>query len=262
MSAPHASAAGVVTLTIGYLYPSVLSQYGDWGNVRCLQQRCHWRGIDVEIGGLEGSTIKLQTPWGPQTLEVPLPGLFNAYNAIAAAATAYSLGVRPDAVKAAVGDVPGAFGRLERFELDGRRVLLALVKNPSSFDQVTELLLRNRRTLRLVLALNDNGQDSRDVSWIWDVAIEQLCGRLAWVIASGHRAADLAVRLKYAGVLEGPPDGRPTLSTIPALADAVAEGLRRTPPGEELTIIATYTAMWALREGFVRRGHLVPFWQA
>ncbi len=56
MSAPHASAAGVVTLTIGYLYPSVLSQYGDWGNVRCLQQRCHWRGIDVEILPLEVGT--------------------------------------------------------------------------------------------------------------------------------------------------------------------------------------------------------------
>ncbi len=243
------------------------SFYAHLGHYACAA--CGWHrptprlsAWDVEIGGLEGSTIKLQTPWGPQTLEVPLPGLFNAYNAIAAAATAYSLGVRPDAVKAAVGDVPGAFGRLERFELDGRRVLLALVKNPSSFDQVTEILLRNRSTLRLVLALNDNGQDSRDVSWIWDVAIEQLCGRLAWVIASGHRAADLALRLKYAGVLEGPPDGRPALSTMPVLADAVDEGLRRTPPGEELTIIATYTAMWALRERFVRRGHLAPFWQA
>jgi UDP-N-acetylmuramyl tripeptide synthase len=141
-------------------------------------------------------------------------------------------------------------------------VLLALVKNPSSFDQVTEILLRNRSTLRLVLALNDNGQDSRDVSWIWDVAFEQLCCRLAWVIASGHRAADLALRLKYASVLERPADGRPTLSTIPSLPDAVDEGLRRTQPGEELTIIATYTAMWALRDGFVRRRHLVPFWQA
>ncbi len=243
------------------------SFYAHLGHYACVA--CGWRrptprlsAWHVEIRGLDGSTLKLQTPWGPQTLEVPLPGLFNAYNAIAAAATAYSLGVRPNFVKEAVGAVSGAFGRLERFELDGRRVLLALVKNPSSFDQVTEILLRNRSTLRLVLALNDNGQDSRDVSWIWDVAFEQLCGRLEWVIASGHRAADLALRLKYAGVLEGPSDGRPTLSTVPALPDAVEEGLRRTPPDEELTIIATYTAMWALRDGFVRRGQLVPFWQA
>jgi len=244
-----------------------LSFYAHLGHYACVS--CGWRrptprlsAWHVEVAGLDGSTIKLQTPWGPQTLEVPLPGIFNAYNAIAAAATSYSLGVGPDVVKEAVGSVTGAFGRLERFDVDGRRVLLALVKNPSSFDQVTEILLRNRSTLRLVVALNDNTQDSRDVSWIWDVALEQLCGRLEWVIASGHRAADLAVRLKYAGVLEGPSDGPPTLSTIPSLKAAVNEGLRRTPPGEELTIIATYTAMWALREGFVRRGHLMPFWQA
>ncbi len=243
------------------------SFYAHLGHYACAA--CGWHrptprlsAWQVEVEGLEGSTIKLQTPWGPQTLAVPLPGLFNAYNAIAAAATAYSLGVRPDVVREAVGDVPGAFGRLERFELDGRRVLLALVKNPCSFDQVTEILLRTRSTLRLVLALNDNGQDSRDVSWIWDVGFEQLCGRLEWVIASGHRAADLAVRLKYAGVLEGASGDLQMLSTVPSLADAADQGLRRTPPGQELTTIATYTAMWALREMFVRRGHLVPFWQA
>ncbi len=243
-----------------------LSFYAHLGHYACVG--CGWHrptprlsAWDVEIGGLEGSTVKLQTPWGPQTLEVPLPGLFNTYNAIAAAATAYSLGVKPDAVKAAVKGVPGAFGRLERFEADGRRVLLALVKNPSSFDQVTEILLANRPTLRLMLALNDNTQDSRDVSWIWDVALERLADRLDWAIVSGHRAAELALRLKYAGVRDATADSWPSLATIPSLEDAVAEGIRRTPPGEEFTIIATYTAMWALREMFVQRGQLKPFWQ-
>lgn len=40
-------------LTIGYLYPSILSQYGDNGNVQVLEQRCRWRGIDVDIRALE-----------------------------------------------------------------------------------------------------------------------------------------------------------------------------------------------------------------
>jgi UDP-N-acetylmuramyl tripeptide synthase len=88
------------------------SFYAHLGHYACAA--CGWRrptprvsAWHVEIGGLDGSTVKLQTPWGPQTLEVPLPGLFNAYNAIAAAATAYSLGVRPDVVKEAVGAVGG-----------------------------------------------------------------------------------------------------------------------------------------------------------
>jgi UDP-N-acetylmuramyl tripeptide synthase len=243
-----------------------LSFYAHLGHYACVA--CGWHrptprlsAWHVEVGGLDGSTIKLQTPWGPQTLEVPLPGIFNAYNAIAAAATAYSLGVEPAVVRAAVGSVAGAFGRLESFTVDGRRVLLALVKNPSSFDQVTEVLLRKHNALRLLLALNDNTQDSRDVSWIWDAGFEQLRGRLEWVIASGHRAADLAVRLKYASVLDGLASNPGGLSIIPALRQAADQALRRTPPGEELTIITTYTAMWALRAAFVRRGHLRPFWQ-
>jgi lipid II isoglutaminyl synthase (glutamine-hydrolysing) len=192
---------------------------------------------------------------------LPLPGIYNVYNAVAAAATAFSLKVEPAIVREAVAKATGAFGRLEAVDVDGRKVALALVKNPSSFDQLLEVLLRDRESLRLLVALNDRTQDSRDVSWIWDVGLERLRDHLEWIIASGHRASDLALRLKYAEVVDGAVSRRPELETIPDLARALDESLRKTPSGSELFIVATYSAMWAIRDELVRRGHLVPFWQ-
>jgi UDP-N-acetylmuramyl tripeptide synthase len=173
-------------------------------------------------------------------------------------------------VNEAMAEVKSAFGRLETVEIDGRKVSLALVKNPSSFDQLIELLLRDPGSLRLLVALNDGTQDSRDVSWIWDVGLEQLRGRLEWIIASGHRAADLALRLKYAEAANANDATAATaatageqgkLETIPDLVKALDEALRKTPAGEHLFIVATYSAMWTLRDTLVHRGHLVPFWQ-
>lgn len=36
-------------LNIAWLYPDLMSTYGDRGNVICLQKRCQWRGIEAEI---------------------------------------------------------------------------------------------------------------------------------------------------------------------------------------------------------------------
>ena len=37
------------SLTIGWLYPELMSTYGDRGNILVLQKRCEWRGIKTEI---------------------------------------------------------------------------------------------------------------------------------------------------------------------------------------------------------------------
>jgi UDP-N-acetylmuramyl tripeptide synthase len=183
------------------------------------------------------------------------------YNAVAAAATSHTLKIQPSLVGEAMADVQSAFGRLETVEIDGRKISLALVKNPSSFDQLLGLLLGDPGSLRLLVALNDQTQDSRDVSWIWDVGLEQLRGRFEWIIASGHRAADLALRLKYADAINASDGEVGKVETIPDLVKALDEALSKTPAGEHLFIVATYSAMWALRDVLVHRGHLVPFWQ-
>jgi UDP-N-acetylmuramyl tripeptide synthase len=249
--------------------------YAHLGHYFC--PKCDWRRPKpqvsarlIEMDGMRGSSIELDTPSGAQRLTMPLPGIYNVYNAVAAAATSHVLNIQPSLVNEAMADVKSAFGRLETVEIDGRKVSLALVKNPSSFDQLIELLLRDPGSLRLLVALNDGTQDSRDVSWIWDVGLEQLRGRLEWIIASGHRAADLALRLKYAEAANANDATAATaatageqgkLETIPDLVKALDEALRKTPAGEHLFIVATYSAMWTLRDTLVHRGHLVPFWQ-
>ena len=98
-------------------------------------------------------------------------------------------------------------------------------------------------------------------SWIWDVELERLRGRFEWIIASGHRAADLMLRLKYAEAVSAGEGDQGKLEMIPDLVKALDEALGKTPAGEHLYIVATYSAMLALREVLVHRGHLVPFWQ-
>src|SRR5258708_17535848 len=44
------------TLTIGWLYPQLMSTYGDRGNILVLQKRCEWRGIKTEILTIDQST--------------------------------------------------------------------------------------------------------------------------------------------------------------------------------------------------------------
>lgn len=248
-----------------------LSFYAHLGHYACKQ--CGWRRPDprfvawkVELHGLEGSRSQVTTPAGERTFELPLGGLYNACNALAASAGASCLGVDPALVQAAAQGVVGAFGRLERVRIGDKQACMLLVKNPSGFNEGLRLVLSQDGPKRLLLGLNDGGPDGRDVSWIWDVDFEMCQGRTSLIVISGQRARDLVLRLKYAGVLgsgSGPEENDPR---VPLLVEedmvwAFFAAIGRTPPGETLYVLATYTAMWALRRELVRRGHLDPFWR-
>jgi len=106
-----------------------------------------------------------------------------------------------------------------------------------------------------VIALNDAIADGRDVSWIWDVDFEPLLSGLDRLIATGDRAAELALRFKYAGLDGG------AIEVVPDLERALDRGLDLTPPGEELVVLPTYTAMLALRKIVSERGFVRPYWE-
>lgn len=252
-----------------------LTYYAHLGHYAC--PSCGWKrpqpsiyATHVEVEGSSGSRAKLVTSDGTSELTIPIPGAFNVYNAIAGAAAALSLGATRDAVAAAVAGMESAFGRMENASIDGRTVSLELVKNPSGFNQVLDVILRESGGLNLLIALNNNPQDSRDVSWIWDVNLEALAGRMEFVIVCGMRAAEMVLRMKYASLLDATDRGAgtgsaghaPRLSLTPELIKAFDEGLAATPPGGTLHVIANYSAMWEIRHEIVRRGHLVPFWEA
>jgi lipid II isoglutaminyl synthase (glutamine-hydrolysing) len=247
-----------------------LSFYAHLGHYAC--PGCGWRRPDprfaawkVELQGVEGSQSQVTTPAGDRLIQLPLAGLYNTCNGLAAAAAAACLGVEPDLVQAAAQGACGAFGRLERVEIGDRQAVLVLVKNPSGFNESLRLVLSEDGKQRLLLGLNDNGPDGRDVSWIWDVDFERCRGQVASLVVCGRRASDLALRLKHAG-LDDVIEDLPASAAVaqPAgkdVASAFFDAIGRTPPGQTLYVLASYTALWSLRRELVRLGHLSPFWQ-
>jgi lipid II isoglutaminyl synthase (glutamine-hydrolysing) len=106
-----------------------------------------------------------------------------------------------------------------------------------------------------VVALNDAIADGRDVSWIWDVDFEPLMAGLDRLVATGTRAAELALRFAYGGL------ARDRIEVVPSLERALDRGLELTPDGSELTILPTYTAMLALRKIVAGHGHVANYWE-
>jgi UDP-N-acetylmuramyl tripeptide synthase len=197
---------------------------------------------------MRGAQVELRTPQGRLELSLPLPGLYNVYNAIAAATTALELGVPLERVGRALEGFGGAFGRVETIPVDGRELSILLVKNPAGANEVLRTLTLEDASLDLWLGLNDRIADGRDVSWIWDADFELLDGRIRRVTCSGTRAEEMALRLKYAGI-----NGTEIAveRDLGRSLDAAVEG---APPEGRLYALPTYTALLELRDLLARRG--------
>src|SRR5689334_9875659 len=189
----------------GHAYEYEAIYLAHLGHYRC--PNCGQRRPDpavtatgVELHGIRSATFTLSAPAGERRIELPLPGLYNVYNALGAAALCLALGAGLDAVAAGLEGVAPAFGRAETLDLDGRPTSILLVKNPAGANEVLRTLALEAGELELLGVLNDRTAYGRDVSWVWDADWELLAPSLARVTCSGTRAAELALRLKYAGV--------------------------------------------------------------
>ncbi|WP_217920848.1 MurT ligase domain-containing protein [Miltoncostaea oceani] len=213
------------------------------------------RATRVELRGAHGIAVTIATPEGEVAVELPLPGLHNAYNVTAATAGALAMGIPVEAIRRGLATTTAAFGRGERVVLDGRELVLLLAKNPTGANETVRTVLLDPEPPHLLIALNDRTADGHDVSWIWDVDYEPLLERAASLTLTGDRAYDLALRMRYAGV----PDDAMTVEPDPerALDRAVAA----VPDGGTLYVLPTYTAMLGLRETLVRRGAAEAFWR-
>jgi len=210
---------------------------------------------DVVPDGLEGISFDLHLQDASARVRLAVPGLYNVYNALAAAALASTLGVGLDEVVAGLESFRPAFGRFERFTVGDRGFLLLLVKNPAGANEALRTLEEGGVPSTLVVALNDRIADGRDVSWIWDVDFEPVLERAERVVVSGERAAELALRFVYAGF------PRERLELVPDLEAALDRGLELTPAGGELAVLPTYTAMLELRAVATARGLTRPYWE-
>jgi lipid II isoglutaminyl synthase (glutamine-hydrolysing) len=209
----------------------------------------------IELDGLEAASFDLSAPEGTRRVRIALPGLYNVYNALAAAALARELGAGLDEIEAGLASARPAFGRFERIAIGDRSVLLLLIKNPAGANEVIRTLLGGGPPKLAVIALNDGIADGRDVSWIWDVDFEPLLERLDRLVVTGERAAELALRCTYGGMSAG------SIEVVPELERALDRGLELTPAGGELTVLPTYTAMLALRRVLARRGSVAQYWE-
>jgi len=210
---------------------------------------------EIEPDGLDGVSFELHAPDGSLRVRLAVPGLYNVYNALAAASLGLSLGVALDDVVAGLERFRAAFGRFERFSVGDRGFLLLLVKNPAGANEALRTLEEGGVPPVLVVALNDRIADGRDVSWIWDVDFEPVLEGAEHIVVSGERAAELALRFTYAGF------PRERLELVSDLQAALDRGLELTPTGGELAVLPTYTAMLELRAIATERGLTRPYWE-
>ncbi|MGH3064994.1 MAG: MurT ligase domain-containing protein [Gaiellaceae bacterium] len=243
----------------GTPYAYAAAYVGHLGDYRCpacdhARPELDVAAREIELRGLLASRFRIDTPDGAMDVELGLPGLYNVYNATAAASLALSLGASLSDVRAGLGAFSAAFGRFERVPAGGKTVVVLLVKNPAGANEVLRTLETGVPPV-LLLALNDAIADGQDVSWIWDVDFEPILEHVGRVVVSGDRAAELGLRLRYGGLSDS------QLEVEPSLERALDRGLALIDAGSELVVLPTYTAMLALREILSARGLVRPYWE-
>jgi len=259
MSLQHA-ADSKYCVRCGTPYEYAAVYVGHLGDYRCpacghSRPRLNVVAREIALDGLESVSFSLVTPSGTQTVRLGVPGLYNVYNALAAASLALSLGAALEEIVSGLESFSAAFGRFERITVGDRGLLMLLIKNPAGANEAVRTIVDAGAPAVAVIALNDGIADGRDVSWIWDVDFEPLIGGLTRLVATGDRAAELALRFKYGGL-----DAN-AIEVVPSLEAALDRGLELTPPGGELVVLPTYTAMLALRQVVGGRGLVRPYWE-
>lgn len=180
-------------------------QYGQLGDYFCDQcdfarPTLDFAGRDIAIGP-SGVTMEVCGPTGCESVHTPQPTPYAAYNLVASYALCREVGIPTADFQRAQDAFNPRNGRLQRYRLGGRDVLLNLAKNPTGFNQNLKIVEADRGPKMVAFFINDQVADGRDISWIWDIDFEELADQPDTVVfAGGSRAHDLAVRLKYAGI--------------------------------------------------------------
>ena len=220
-------------------------QYGQLGEYRCptcgfARPALDFAAQDVQLGAA-GLSFSLAKPAhgaagqaGAFSVKAPFSGAYMVYNLAAVGVAASLLGATNDALQRAIDAFDPQNGRLQTFDLGGRRVLLNLAKNPTGFNQNLKIVTQDPGRKAVAFFINDKEADGRDVSWLWDIDFEELAGQDGLVaFAGGLRGADMCVRLKYADI---PAD-------VVESPEALLARLATLPPDTNAYLIANYTAL-------------------
>ena len=289
----------------GSEYSYTLRFYSHMGHYSCpncerARPQADVRVTKVLSDGFDRLHMHVVTPKREGDIVIPLPGLYNIYNALAAIAASQALAIDWKPIVTGIEQFKPMFGRGERVQIEGRTLRLLLAKNPTSFNEVLRTLFNeNEETPRyMLLVLNDNTADGRDISWIWDVDFERMVRQTSPIVLGGTRALDLALRLKYAGV---PQEEMTIVPTMPmrafrrevaahnryarvrknnhtgrqttesktgmrtarryGIVEAINHAVQQTPPGETLFVIPTYTGLLEIHRELEQRGLTPHYWE-
>lgn len=221
---------------------------GIWRCSNCDQKRPkpNFTASEITITP-KNSQFKLNLTKESLVVDMQISGLYNVYNALSAAAAAEVVDSGGAAISSALRNFSAAFGRMESFELEGREAMLLLIKNPTGANQALDAVFSDEKPKNIMIALNDNFADGTDISWIWDIDFESLKTEGSRFVASGIRAEDIALRLKYAGV------ALKNITIKKVVAEAVNELIKETKTGDSCYIFPTYTAMMEIRSLFASK---------
>jgi UDP-N-acetylmuramyl tripeptide synthase len=192
------------------------------------------------------------------TAKVNIPGVYNVYNALGAAACGLTLELPLETIIDALSSFESGFGRMETIDAGGKSIKVTLVKNPAGFNQVLDLLVTGEDNINIAFVINDKEGDGKDISWLWDVNFEklrQIPDRVENFYTSGTRALDMAVRLKYADI----PASK--INIINDYDKLINTGVSGTDENQDFYILPTYTALLDIRKVLVKKYGLKEFWK-
>ena len=180
--------------------------------------------------------------------DLPIAGLYNIYNALAAYSVAKHFGINDNYIRRGFDASKRVFGRQEHISIGDKDVVMNLMKNPVGFNQLVDMLETDKEPFSLVSILNDRPAEGTDVRWIWDGNFEKLVAITSGrpVFLSGIRMADYATRFKIAGLPESEAHMDQDLTHI-------ADWIKKAPT-RKVYILATYTATLDLRRVFAEQG--------
>lgn len=234
--------------------------YGHLGGFRCpkcgySRHDAQYEAVDILEREADHSTVIMDIKGSRSLVRINLPAMYNIYNAAGAMAAVCEMGIDSETAVKALGLFKCGFGRMEQFSLGNAGAKMMLVKNPAGCDQVIDFLGNLKEKFCLVICLNDRSGDGTDISWIWDAdfeALSQMGGRLQKVVVSGDRAADMKVRIKYAGI---PEENVLVEKDYEKLVDFMEQ------QNDAVFIMPTYTAMLDLRTHIIDRCGGAEFWE-
>lgn len=207
---------------------------------RCSEKLNYLAVTYSHLGNWACPNCKLKRPnYNTIKLNYPLPGIYNQYNAQAAAIFANNEGLKENQINLGLKNLTPVFGRQETIDINGKKVQIFLSKNPTSFNQSLETI-SEKRNKKIIFVLNDRIPDGRDVSWIWDIDIEKYIDNFGTIITAGDRCYDMALRINYAK--------KTKLYVFENLEEAIKFGIDEINQSETLYILPTYSAMLEVRK--------------